>query len=182
MLFGIEPPPPPAPVVVERRVIRPAEVTTERRRFKPEARPTKAQVLRIIAFEAAKWGASEARLVCRVKGESTFRWWEVNGQYQGLGQFAQETFSRGFASIGTRRVVERTTRTRHKRTRILWFYSDGSRGIEYGRKNRQTVVTLRRGTIPAKVERTHGYAQLRIMARSMVGLGGVRDGEWQVRC
>ena len=164
-----------------REAIRPAKVAHEVRQFTPPAQASPKEVKRIIWLEAAKWGADGGRLTGRVSCESEFRWHAKNGQYEGLGQFAQETFNRGFGSIGTRRVIEHTVRFRWKRTRIIFRHPDGTRTVTYGRRNKQEVRTTWKGWIPKSVPRTHTYAQLRIMARSMVGLGRVHDGEWSCR-
>lgn len=169
----------------EREVIRPAKVAHEVRQFTPPAQASPSEVKRIIWLEAAKWGANGQRLTNRVSCETggRFHWYANNGQYDGVGQFANETFSRGFHSIGTRRVIEHTVRTRYKRTRIIIRHPDGTREITYGMKNKQEVRTTWKGWIPKweKVPKTHTYAQLRIMSRSMVGLGNVRDSEWSCR-
>lgn len=172
-----------AATVVSRTVVRPARVTTVSRNADVTAQASPERARFIIGIEAAKWGISEARLNCRVNGESGYRWYVVNsGGYGGLGQFGKETFYRGMASIGTRKVRYTTERVRTKRTRIFLAWSDGKRELTYGRKNRQRVVTVWKGTIPAHPDRLHSWAQLRIMARAMAGLGAVNDSEWEVRC
>lgn len=164
-----------------REVARPAKVVTEERRLDVPAQASIAGVKRIIDLESAKWGASAPALHNRVDCESDFIWYKTNGQYAGVGQFAVETFSRGMGSIGTRRVIEKTERWRKKRTRIIFRHPDGTRTVTYGRWNRQKVVTTWKGWIPKSPPRTHTYAQIRIMARSMVGLGRVNDSEWECR-
>lgn len=153
------------------------------RHWRPWSQPTPSQIHRIIEMEAARWGAPASRLRCRINGESGFRWYASNGQYQGLGQFGAETFSRGMQSIGSRRVgYDRTTTARRWQSRVR-AYSDGSTRMERKwRKVDVTYTTHYRGVLPANPPRTHGYAQVRIMARAMVGLGNVNDSEWEVRC
>lgn len=171
----------PKPTVVKKRVYRRRRVVS-RARFVPDARPGYRRVKRIIAYEAALWGANRDRLDCRVRGESTYHWNAVNGQYQGLGQFAHETFYRGYRTIGTRRVRTIVTRVRRPRSVVKTAYSDGTVRRTRGHRYRQVRVKVSTGWLPTYVERTHGWAQVRIMARAMVGLGGVNDSEWEVRC
>jgi hypothetical protein len=49
-------------------------------------------------------------------------------------------------------------------------------------KRRANYVYVLKGKIPRHPERTHGWAQVRLMARAIVGLGGVKDSKWEVRC
>lgn len=153
------------------------------RRWRPWSRPTPSQIHRIVAMEADRWNAPEGRLRCRIRGESGFRWYISNGRYQGLGQFGWDAFSRGMRSIGTRRVgFDRTRVVRRWQARRM-YYSDGSSVLqERWRRVRVRYTTHYRGAIPADPPITHGYAQVRIMARAMVGLGSVSDSEWEVRC
>lgn len=166
----------------KRTVIRPKRVVTKYRKLVVLDKATPNQVKEIVNLESKLWGADENRMLFRINCESTFRWNAQNGQYQGLGQFAEETFRRGMGSIGTRKVEKRSVRWTTKKTRIILRYPDGKRTIKYGRKNRQKIVTVRRGMIPKYPERTHTHAQVRIMARAMVGLGAVSNGEWDPRC
>lgn len=158
----------------EHRVVRSTAAT-------PLARPSVAQVERIITIEAARVGASASHLRSRIACESGMRWYARNGQYLGLGQFAHETFYRGMRSIGSRVVKWTTRRVRHKRLTLIDVYSDGSVVKRNGWTRRQTVVHHFRGVIPRHPERTHGHAQVRIMAEAMVGRGGVNNSEWECR-
>jgi hypothetical protein len=168
--------------VVSTRLVRPARRRVTVRRFTPWAAPAPARVKQIIAVEAARWGAPEARLRCRIAGESGFRWDARNGQYAGLGQFASSTLQRGVGSIGSRRVqMERRRQVRRwviKETR----HADGT--VRRTRSHRVRTLRIDRlvGTLPRNPVHTHAWIQTRIMARAMVGLGAVRDSEWGVRC
>lgn len=171
----------PKPTVVARKVYRRRHVVS-RDRFVPDARPGPRRVRRIVAHEAVLWGASAARLNCRINGESGHAWNASNGQYAGLGQFAASTFYRGLASIGTRKVRTITTRVRRPRSVVKTLYSNGRLVRTRGARYRQVRKRVSTGWIPAGADRLHGWAQVRIMARAMVGLGNVNDSEWEVRC
>lgn len=153
------------------------------KKFRPWAQPSPNQIRRIVSIESRKWGASSSRLNCRINGESGHNWNARNGQYRGLGQFAPSTFARGMASIGTRKVqfVSRTYRKRIYDRKIV-TYSDGKTKVTHINKRIGKRTVIRKGFIPKYPAVTHGWAQVRIMARAMVGLGAVNDSEWEVRC
>lgn len=136
----------------------------------------------IIPYEAALWNVSSWKLTCRVSGESGGSWNAWNGPYGGVGQFHFNTFSRGMASIGIRRVRVVRKRVRAKAIRIVDHYSNGVTRRRYGWPVRQEVVHTYQGVIPRYADRLHAWAQVRIMARAIAGLGSVRDSEWEVRC
>lgn len=178
------PTPPPKPTVVSVRRHRPRRTITRRRTFTPAAYPSAAYIQGvIIPVEAATWGASAARLSCRIYGESRYEWSATNGQYVGVGQFAPSTFYRGVSSIGTRRV-QYTPRVTHRRrpTVVRTTMSDGSHATRRVHWRRQRVVHVRYGWLPREPVVRHTWEQVRIMARAMVGLGAVNDSEWEVRC
>lgn len=170
-----------APTVVQIDRIYPKRRVVRSTAFTPLARPTVSQVQAIITMEAARVGASASHLRSRIACESGMRWYAANGQYAGLGQFAQETFTRGMRSIGSRLVQWTTRRVRHKHVTLIDTYSDGSVVKRKGWIRRQTVVHHYRGVIPRNPVRTHGHAQVRIMAMAMVGRGAVNDSEWECR-
>lgn len=162
---------------------RPAERKTVRHlHWRPWGTPSVARVRRIIRIEARRWGAPAWRLDCRVRGESTYRWWEANGQYHGVGQFAYSTFTRGLSTIRSRVAVMIDYRWRTRRERITYFYDDGSRERRKGRRVRQRVRHVYVGKIPRPTPWLHAWAQIRIMAQAMVGRSAVHDSEWSVRC
>jgi hypothetical protein len=173
--------PAPTKALIARKLVRPKPVVTHHKTFTPWSRPSVGQVRKIIAYEADRWHVSRSHLDARVFCESGYRWWAKNGQYAGLGQFAAETFGRGMASIGSRTVKIVRTGSRLVREHELRTYSDGSRVRARRGLARQTVRTVLVGHIPAAADRLHGWAQVRIMARAMAGLGGVRDSEWECR-
>jgi hypothetical protein len=178
------PTPTPEPVVrvrTERRM--PKKVIRKRRKFTVPAYPSASYVLNVIALhEAQRWGASYLRLRCRIAGESGGSVWATNGQYEGIGQFADETFGRGMSSIGSRKVKLVAVRHRMKRPVYIDHFSDGTTERRRGAKRRQRVVITKVGWIPRWPAKRHAWAQTRIMARAFVGLGAVNDSEWEVRC
>lgn len=137
---------------------------------------------RIAPYEAAMWNVSLSRLQCRIRGESGGYWNAWNGQYGGVGQFASSTFYRGVSSIGLRRVTLKTSHTIKRKAKVILHLSDGTRRLERSWHRRQRVVLVRRGVIPQNPDRLHAWAQVRIMARALAGLGDVHDSEWEVRC
>lgn len=171
------------PYVIHKKITKTKSRKTIVKKFKPWAEPSPAQIHKIIDVEAAKWGASASRLRCRINGESTFRWNASNGQYQGLGQFGANAFSRGVASIDTRKVryVYKVSRPIIYDNQIT-LLSDGNFVKRRVNKRRATYKYIRSGMLPKNPPRTHGWTQVRIMARAMVGLGNVNDSEWEVRC
>lgn len=173
----------PLPTVVRTIIKKPQAVMKLTDHFHPPAFPTPWYVMNVIApYEAAKWGAPLGRLRCRINGESGGSVNATNGQYQGVGQFAAETFSRGVATIGLRRVTMVRRHERLRAIRVIEFMSDGTVQRRFDRKIRQLIEHRLVGKLPANPPRRHAWAQVRIMARAMVGLGGVNDGEWSVRC
>jgi hypothetical protein len=171
----------PKPRVVKTVVKTPKRQRIFVHRFRPWAQPTVPQVHRIIAHEAARWGAPQGRLSCRIRGESGYRWYANNGQYDGLGQFADSTFSRGLSTMPRRiRWVEEKSLIR--RRRVVRLYDNGSRRVTRGRRVRQRILHIYKGKIPKWPTKTHGWAQVRIMAQALVGRSAVRDSEWEVRC
>lgn len=168
----------PTPTVVARQYVRPKRARILSTRFEPWSRPSPAQVRTIIAVEAARAGVQASALARRISCESGFRWWASNGQYDGLGQFASETFYRGMTSIGTRRVRLVTRRARVKRVRRVDTLSDGTVRATWRWPVQQRVVHVYRGTIPKTPPKTHGWAQVRIMAQALAGRSAVSNSEW----
>jgi hypothetical protein len=167
---------------VSSRLIRPDRHSVSVHRFSPWASPSPAKVHRIIDAEAARWRAPAARLRCRIDGESRFRWDARNGQYAGVGQFAPSTLQRGVASIGSRRVTVERRRVVPRWVVRETRYSDGTARRVRSHRIRTVQVVRHVGVIPRHPAQTHAWAQIRVMARAMVGLGAVHDSEWGVRC
>jgi hypothetical protein len=166
----------PRVVRVERKM--PPRRKVVRRRFRPSARPGPARVREIIRIEARRWHIAAAGLARRVACESHFHWWAGNGPYQGLLQFSSSTFYRGLRTIRTRavRLVRKRARTAYE-TRVI-HYSDGRVERKRGKRHRQVVVRVYRGTIPRRPSVTHAWAQLRIGAQAIRGMSGVHSSEW----
>lgn len=173
----------PLPAVVSVEHIHPPRTLLLRDRFRVPAYPSSHFVLSVIApYEASKWGVSTARLQCRIRGESGGSYRAHNGQYNGVGQFAFSTFQRGVNSIGLRGVKVVKRRWRAKTVMAKEILSDGTSRTRKGWKVRQKIVHEFHGMIPRNPPYLHAWAQVRIMARAMAGLGAVNDSEWEVRC
>lgn len=151
---------------------------TMHKKFEPWSQPTYQQVKRIISVEANRFNASEYGLNNRINCESTYQWYASNGQYQGLGQFAHETFYRGMSSMGSRKVKMVITRYKKKRVVTYRRWSRGELRRQYGDVKRVRRTTVYRGRIPNIPVRTHGWAQVRIMAQALVGRSAVNNSEW----
>lgn len=169
----------PKPTVVYTRYIRPARVLHIKTHFTPWAEPTVAQVYTIINIEAARAHISVFGLIHRISCESGFRWWAANGQYHGLGQFAQSTFNRGVLSIGSRRVYYVTTRWRAVRVKRIRGFSDGTTKIVPRWRIRQRIIHIHNGTLPRFPALTDGWTQVRVMAEAIAGRSAVHNSEWQ---
>lgn len=173
----------PLPTVVSVERVHPLRMLRLRDRFKVPAFPSSPYVLNVIApYEAARWGVSYPRLRCRISGESGGSVNATNGQYAGVGQFAAETFNRGVHSIGLRGVRLVKERWRAKTVMVREHLSDGTVQVRKGWKVRQRIIHVFHGMIPRNPPVRHAWAQVRIMARAMAGLGAVNDSEWEVRC
>ena len=135
-------------------------------------------VHRIIKIEARRWGIPASSLARRVSCESKFQWSANGGSYYGLLQFAPSTFYRGMSSIKSRRVMFTRTKIRKLHERSVTRYSDGRIERKRGRKHRQKLVHVYRGTLPRNPEITHGWAQLRIGAQAIRGVSAVASSEW----
>lgn len=167
-----------APTVVKVERVAPPRRKVLRSRFRPWARPSPRKVREIIRLEARRSHIDPSRLARRVGCESHFQWSAGNGSYQGLLQFASSTFSRGLSSIKSRRVMlVRTHVHRVHETKIV-HYSDGHVVRKRGRKHRQRVVHVYRGTLPRRPELTHAWTQLRIGSQSIRGVSAVNSSEW----
>ena len=167
--------------VVKTEIVYPKRQRVLVKDFEPWTKPSQAQVFRIIAEEAKLWGASSGHLHSRIRCESGYRWWVVNGGgYAGLGQFGANAFARGVANLGTRkvRIVDRKKVRRHARQ--VKTYSDGSRSVTVLKRTREVkLVIVRKGKLPARPHRLHPYVQVRIMARQIGGHpAGVSGSEW----
>jgi hypothetical protein len=173
----------PLPTVVRTVVRKPQPVMVLRTPFHPPAFPSPWYVLNVIApYEAARWQIPLGRLQFRIRCESGGSYMATNGQYAGVGQFAWTTFTRGVASIGVRRVTMTRSRVRERRIRVIEVMSDGSKRRRYEHAVRQRIVHRLVGKLPRRPAHRHAWAQVRIMARAMAGLGGVHDSEWDPRC
>lgn len=168
--------------IVNVSVNRPPRVHKKVVKFRPWGKPTIKQVFKIINYEAQLWNTSASRISCRIDGESSYEWDNSNGKYLGLGQFADETFYRGMSSIGTRKVRIVRKRKVNLEEVTTTVYIDGSKKKKVTDRYKGTRIMVKKGTIPRNPERTHGWAQVRIMARSQAGLGRVNIGEWSVKC
>jgi hypothetical protein len=166
------------PRVVKVQHIRPARRKVVRRRFRPWGKPSPGRVRQIIRLEARRWHIAAGRLARRVSCESNYRWSAGNGSYQGLLQFASNTFNRGLRTIRSRRVGFVRKSTRRVYGKKVVHYSDGHVERKRGRRYRQRVVRLYKGTLPRRPGLTHGWAQLRIGAQAIRGISGVHSSEW----
>lgn len=179
----------PAPVAGEKDAPQVAVVSTSRKypdrykrrtvRFVPDARPSPSRVRWIIGQEAARWGVSAGHLASRVACESGFRWWAKNGQYQGLGQFADSTFWRGVTTMPRAVRVKRSRIVKRHTTKIV-RYSDNTVKRQKGYMVKVRRTRILRGRIGG-LDRLHGWAQIRIMAQAMAGRSAVNDSEWACR-
>lgn len=169
------------PAIVKTELVYPKAQRILVKDFEPWAEPTRTQVFRIIAEEARLWGASAGHLHSRIRCESGYRWWIVNGgDYAGLGQFGANAFARGVANLGTRRVriVDRKRVRRH--VRLVRTYSNGRRTVDVLKRTREVkLIVIRKGKLPARPHRLHPWVQVRIMARQIGGHpAGVSGSEW----
>lgn len=173
---------PPKLTIVSTVVKKPDRHVVKHVRFVPWAQPSRGQVDTIVAVESALWGAPASRLHHRIACESTYQWWVSNGQYVGLGQFGSNAFGRGMGSIKSRRV--RLVRTHYsiRRALVTRRYSDGSVRRWRGKHYRVRSDRVQVGTIPKHPPRTHGWAQVRIMAQAIVGRSAVSNAEWDPQC
>jgi hypothetical protein len=165
------------------KYLRPRRLERTVEHFVPWSEAAPSQIQTIINVEASRWGASAARLACRIHGESTDEWQASNGQYVGVGQFAPSTFTRGMSSIHSRSVrwVEDTYAWRWiQRVKYLGGFVK-AHDYHYKRVRVKRVI-VHLGMIPKDPPVTHTWAQIRIMAQAMVGISAVSDTEWQVRC
>ena len=167
--------------IISAKILKPKKTITIKRKFKPWNKPNTAKVFTIAKEESRKWGANYQHLLRRIECESTYRWDEVYAGHYGLGQFLPSTFQRGVGSIGTRKVVLKRKAKRIVYSYKLYVYSDGTTKKIRLTPHKQKVYIENVGRIPKNPEITHGWAQIRIMARAMVGKGNVSDGEWQCR-
>lgn len=170
------------PEVVSVKLDLPPRKIEKERKFKAWAQPSPQQIRIIAGIEAKKWGAEEQRLLFRINCESTFRWNAGNGQYKGLGQFADSTFDRGMGSIRTRRVRYEKTSVKKVVVARVAPLSDGTVKRKKAWTRKQFVTTKYKGTIPQDAPTTHGWAQVRIMAQAMVGKSAVKNSEWDPKC
>lgn len=150
------------------------------RRFSPPAHPTSSYVFNVILpYEAARAGASLSTLTRRVSCESHGNWWANNGQYNGIGQFAYSTFTRGLSSIGSRQVTLTSKKIRRMYSRVYRFWSDGRVTRSKGRVRRQRVITKHVGYVSTAY--SDAWTQARIMAQANAGKSAVSDSEWSCR-
>lgn len=170
------------PIIVSSKLIKPKKIVYKKEKFTPWSEPTVSQVFNIIRYESNKWGVSYYALANRIRCESTYIWWKTNGQYRGLGQFAPSTFARGMGSIDNRKIIMNKKKVIKKRVRKQYAWSDGT--YTYANKwfIRQAIITRYIGIIPRYPrDIRHGWAQIRLVARAMAGLGAVKNSEWECR-
>lgn len=167
--------------IVKVEVIQPKKKIKVTVKFKPWNKPSVGKVFIIAKEESKKWGANYNRLLNRIECESTYRWYEEYVGHHGLGQFVPSTFERGMDSIGTRKVVMKRVKTRKAYSYKVTTFKNGRKDKKKLTPHRQKVKVFYKGTIPRHPEITHGWAQVRLMARAMVGLGNVSDSEWACR-
>jgi len=149
-------------------------------KFSPPAHPAPSYVFNVILpYEAARAGASLGTLSRRVACESGGRWYASNGQYQGIGQFAASTFSRGLSTIGSRKVTIKTIKFRRMHSRVYRYWSDGRLTRSKGRIVRQRIVTRLVGYMSTAY--SDAWTQARIMAQANAGRSAVHDSEWECR-
>lgn len=165
--------------IVSKETRAPALEATVIKRFKPWAKPNRRKLRTMIRFEARKWGVSAAGLTRRIRCESGGSWslGPPSGP-AGVLQFFPETFSRGMASIGTRRVHLVQNQTKRFKERQITRYSDGTRTVRVTRTFTGHRRYILNGVIPRHPSIYHAWAQLRIGARAIKGLGAVRNSEW----
>jgi hypothetical protein len=182
-----ETPPPEEPTAQQATVTklvvhRPKLHRTVVRSFAPPARPSPGYVLGTIApLEAAHFGAPLGVLRCRISRESGGRYWASNGQYQGVGQFAASTFSRGLSTM-PRGIRLRERSSRLVRAEVVRVWSDGRVTRSKGRYSRVRVLRILKGRISPWASPGHTtWAQVRIMAQALVGRSAVSSGEWSTR-
>jgi hypothetical protein len=147
-------------------------------RFRPWARPTRAQVREIINNEARRWHIPAGSLARRVACESHFNWFASNGQFQGVLQFAPGTFYRGMRTIRDRhiKIVRRTVRRVHD-ARIT-HYSDGRKVRRRTTPRRQLLTVVYTAKLPRSPAPNNTFAQLRIGAQAIRGISAVHSSEW----
>jgi hypothetical protein len=169
------------PTLVHVVVHRPARHRVIVHRFTPPAHPSASYVFGVIApAEAARFGASLRVLSCRIRRESGGHWWAVNGQHQGVGQFAYSTLMRGLRTM-PHGVKLRLRRTVMRRTKVARIYSDGHVVRHTGRRIAQRQLVIMRGHLPRWPVQTHSWAQVRIMAQALRGISAVHSSEWSTR-
>jgi hypothetical protein len=115
------------------------------KRFKPDAHPGPRKAKAILAHEVRIWGRPSA--YNRIDCESSWRWWEQNGQYLGFGQIGPWW---GYAWPLTPRKVRFV---RHKKTK------EGDVKLVY------------HGTLPRDATQFHGWANIRVTQRAASGDG-----------
>ena len=172
-----EPTAAPASVVSSKRVVAKRRKVV-RKRFRPWAKPSPRQVLRIIRIESRRWGIDPAGLSRRVACESHYEWSANGGAYYGLLQFAPSTFYRGVGSLRTRRVAFKRVGYRKVRGRTVTRYSDGRVVRERHRPKRQRVVTIVHGRLPRNPDILHAWTQIRIGAQAIRGISAVSSSDW----
>lgn len=165
--------------VVSSTTSAPAVKRTIVKRFRPWAKPNRAQLKKIVRWEARKWGVSAAGMTRRINCESSGSWslGPPSGP-AGVLQFFPETFRRGMSSIGTRRIRIVTNKTKRFQEREITRYSDGTQKVRVTRTFRGQRRYVLEGTLPRRPSLYHAWAQVRIGARAMKGLGAVRNAEW----
>jgi hypothetical protein len=149
-----------------------------RRKFKPWAHPSPAQVRTIIRNEARRWRVSAAGLSNRVYCESKYHWWATNGQFVGVLQMGANAFYRGLSSIRTRDVKVVRWKTRRVHDAQITHYSDGSTKARRTTPRRQRVKYVLHGRIPRRPSMSNAYAQIRIGAQALRGISAVHSSEW----
>lgn len=166
--------------IVKTVVKRPPRSVHRRSHYTVPSKPTPAEVREMISREATLWRVPAASLSRRVACESHFQWWASNGQYQGVLQFAPETFYRGMRTIRTLHVRVVETKFRRMHSRVYRHWSDGKVSRHRGRIVRQRVIVKRVGKIGngGPVQVSNALAQVRIGAQALRGISAVHSSEW----
>ena len=170
------------PQIVKRTILWPKRQRIVVKHFDPWAKPTVAQVHRIIAEEAKRWGNSPGRMASRISCESSFHWGEGYAGHLGLLQYLPSTWARAVSTLGDRRVriVDRKRVMRH--ARLERAYPDGHTSTRVlHRKRKVKLIVVRKGRLPKRPSIWHGWAQVRAGSQSMAGQSAVGDSEWACR-
>ena len=148
------------------------------RRFRPWAKPSPRAVREIIRAESRRYGIHPSRLSRRIACESRYQWSASSGLYHGLLQFAPSTFYRGLRSVRDKRVKLVRTKWRRANDTRVTHYSNGAKTRRRTTPRRQLFTVVYRGRLPRRPGLYHAWAQVRIGAQAIRGVGSVSSSEW----